>query len=212
MTARLHRLDECEKFRKYKGGSMVGPNRPPFDPKKPKLLISKAIEIEVAEKARDKAGQSGVTDLSAYEAEIEKLNKELDEMFGGGGDGEKGSGPSKGCASCSCKTDNLGMKAFTRDLRTNFKGLDDIYVWHALAGAWGGVRPGATHLKAKIEPARLSPGLDGTMTDLAVVKIVEGSIGLVDPSQADDFYDSMHSYLSNVGITGVKVDVIHVSQ
>ncbi|GFQ01549.1 stachyose synthase [Phtheirospermum japonicum] len=131
MTARLHRLDECEKFRKYKGGSI------------------------------------------------------------------------------SCKSENSGMKAFTRDLRTNFKGLDDIYVWHALAGAWGGVRPGATHLKSRVVPCKLSPGLDGTMTDLAVVKIIEGSIGLVDLDQADDFYDSMHSYLSKVGITGVKVDVIH---
>ncbi|KAG8389577.1 hypothetical protein BUALT_Bualt02G0243600 [Buddleja alternifolia] len=204
MTARLHRLDECEKFRKYKGGSMSGPDRPPFDPKKPKLLISKAIEIEVAEKARDKAAQSGVTDLSRYEAEIEKLNKELIEMFGGGGNEEKGSTSSKSCSSCSCKSENLGMKAFTKDLRTDFKGLDDIYVWHALAGAWGGVKPGATHLDAKIVPCNLSPGLDGTMTDLAVVKIIEGSIGLVNPDQAEDLYDSMHSYLSKVGITGVK--------
>jgi stachyose synthetase len=49
------------------------------------------------------------------------------------------------------------------------------------------------------------------MEDLAVVKLVEGSIGLVDPNQADDLYDSMHSYLAESGITGVKVDAIHVS-
>ncbi|KAK6120141.1 hypothetical protein DH2020_046047 [Rehmannia glutinosa] len=157
-------------------------------------------------------GAQRSSDLSKYEAEIAKVKKkELDEMFGGGGDEKgSGSGSSKGCSDCSCKSsENFGMKAFTKDLRTNFKGLDDIYVWHALAGAWGGVRPGATHLKSKIVPCKLSPGLDGTMTDLAVVKIIEGSIGLVDPDQADDFYDSMHSYLSKVGISGVKVDVIH---
>ncbi|KAL2507561.1 putative galactinol--sucrose galactosyltransferase 4 [Forsythia ovata] len=206
MTARLHSFEECEKFRKYKGGSMTGPNSPPFDPKKPKMLISKAIELEAAEKAQDKAAQSGVTDLSQYEIEVEKRKKELEEMFGG----EEGGNPSsKGCSSCSCKSENFGMKAFTRDLKANFKGLDDIYVWHALAGAWGGVRPGATPLNAKIVPCKLSPGLDGTMTDLAVVKIVEGSIGLVHPDQADEFYDMMHSYLAKVGITGVKVDVIH---
>lgn len=102
------------------------------------------------------------------------------------------------------------MKAFTKDLRTHFKGLDDIYVWHALCGAWGGVWPGTAHLNSKIIPCKLSPGVDGTMDDLAVVKIVEDGIGLVHPDQADDFYDSMHSYLSNVRITGVKVDVIHV--
>ncbi|XP_073053919.1 LOW QUALITY PROTEIN: stachyose synthase-like [Primulina eburnea] len=207
MTARLHRLDECEKFRKYQGGSLTGPNRPPFDPKKPKMLIHKAIELEFAEKSRDKAALSGVTDLSQYEAEIQRHAKELDAMFGGEEEEEKGS--SEKCSSCSCKLQNSGMKAFTKDLRTTFKGLDDIYVWHALCGAWGGVRPGATHLNSKVVPCKLSPGLDGTMTDLAVVKIIEGSIGLVHPDQADDFYDSMHSYLAKVGITGVKVDVIH---
>ncbi|KAJ9171705.1 hypothetical protein P3X46_015029 [Hevea brasiliensis] len=201
MTARLHRLDECEKFRKYKGGSILGPNRPTFDPKRPKMLISKAIELEHAEKDRDKAIQSGVTDLSAFERRMEQLKKELDALFGGE--------DKSGCGNCSCKVENYGMKAFTRDLRTKFKGLDDIYVWHALCGAWGGVRPGSTHLNSKITPCKLSPGLDGTMNDLAVVKIIEGGIGLVHPEQVGDFYDSMHSYLASAGITGVKVDVIH---
>ena len=208
MTARLHRLDECEKFRKYKGGSMLGPDAPSFDPKKPKMLISKAIELEHAEKDRDKAIQSGVTDLSGFEAKILKFKQELNEMFGG----EESSNVSsqEGCGSCSCKAETYGMKAFTRDLRAKFKGLDDIYVWHALCGAWGGVRPGSTHLSAKVVPCKVSPGLDGSMTDLAVVKIIEGGIGLVHPDQSEDFYDSMHSYLAKVGITGVKVDVIHV--
>ncbi|KAL3572299.1 hypothetical protein D5086_026203 [Populus alba] len=205
MTARLHRLDECEKFREYKGGSMLGPHPPSFDPKKPKMLISKAIELEHAEKDRDKAIQSGVTDLSAFESKIQKSKQELDVMFCG--DEKSVSTGSSG--SCSCKADSYGMRAFTRDLRTKFKGLDDIYVWHALCGAWGGVRPGATHLNSKIIPCKLSGGLDGTMNDLAVVKIIEGGIGLVQPDQAGDFYDSRHSYLASVGITGVKVDGMH---
>jgi len=41
-------------------------------------------------------------------------------------------------------------------------------------------------------PSKLSPGLDGTMLDLAVVNIGKGAIGLVHPDQAIDFYDSMH--------------------
>ncbi|KAI3408616.1 Galactinol--sucrose galactosyltransferase [Psidium guajava] len=207
MTARLYRLDECEKFRKYRAGTMLGPGAPSFDPKKPKMLIAKAIEVEHAEKDRDKAVRSGVKDLAELESRIEKLKRELGELFGGEEEGEDYT--AGGCGKCACKSENYGFKAFTRDLRKKFKGLDDIYVWHALCGAWGGVRTGSTHLKSKIVPTKLSPGLDGTMTDLAVVKIVEGGIGLVDPSQAGDFYDSMHSYLARVGITGVKVDVIH---
>lgn len=104
------------------------------------------------------------------------------------------------------------MEAFTRDLRLRFKGLDDIYVWHALCGAWNGVRPETmTHLKAKVVPFDLSPGLDATMPDLAVDKIVEAGIGLVHPSKAHEFYDSMHSYLASVGVTGAKIDVFQVS-
>ncbi|KAG6749774.1 hypothetical protein POTOM_046843 [Populus tomentosa] len=175
MTARLHRLDECEKFREYKGGSMLGPHPPSFDPKKPKMLISKAIELEHAEKDRDKAIQSGVTDLSAFESKIQKLKQELDVMFCG--DEKSVSTGSSG--SCSCKADSYG------------------------------VRPGATHLNSKIIPCKLSGGLDGTMNDLAVVKIIEGGIGLVQPDQGGDFYDSMHSYLASVGVTGAKVDAIH---
>ncbi|KAL6968650.1 Tethering factor for nuclear proteasome sts1 [Sarracenia purpurea var. burkii] len=208
MTARLHRLDEGKKFRNYKGGSLLGPNPPAFDAKKPKMLISKAIEVEHAEKAREKAVQSGVTELGELDKEIERLKRELNEMFGGG-ENEGGGGSGKGCGSCGCGKEVNGMKGFTEDLKKKFKGLDDIYVWHALCGAWGGVRPGATHLNSKIFQCKVSPGLDGTMTDLAVVKIMEGGIGLVHPDQAEDFYDSMHSYLSKVGITGVKVDVIH---
>ncbi|XVF72766.1 hypothetical protein PTKIN_Ptkin12aG0146800 [Pterospermum kingtungense] len=203
MTGRLHRFDEGEKFRKYKAGSFLGPNGPQFNPQKPKMLITKAIEIEHAVKARDRAIQSGATDVSEFESKIKKLQQELDDMF------EREDQSSLSNESCGYEADDYGMKAFTRDLRTKFKGLDDIWVWHALCGAWGGVRPGATHLDCKIAPCNVSSGLKGTMPDLAVDKIVEAGIGLVHPSQADDLYDSMHSHLAKSGVTGVKVDVIH---
>lgn len=181
---------------------MLGPNPIPFDKKKPKMLIQKAIELEQVVKARDKAAEGGIIGYN-WDEVIEKLKQKLNEMFG--------EGQPNGVGSFSCKDEAFGLKAFTKDLRTNFKDLDDIYVWHALCGAWGGVRPGTTHLDSKIISCKVSPGLDGTMDDLAVIKIVEGGIGLVLPDQADDFYNSMHSYLAKAGITGVKVDVIHVS-
>ncbi|KAL4376466.1 hypothetical protein GQ457_02G002100 [Hibiscus cannabinus] len=205
MTSRLYRFEECEKFRRYKGGSFLGSNSLSFNPQRPKMLITKAIEVEHAVKARDKALLSGATDVSEIEAKINKVKQELDDMF----KGEGSALPNGNHENCGCNADDYGMKAFTRDLRSQFKGLDDIWVWHALCGAWGGVRPGATHLDCKVVPCNVSPGLDGTMPDLAVDKIVEGGIGLVDPSQAGDFYDSMHSHLAKSGVTGVKVDVIH---
>ncbi|KAL8166609.1 hypothetical protein V2J09_008108 [Rumex salicifolius] len=189
MTARLHRLDEGEKFRSYKSGSILDPNAPSYDTKRPKLLISKAVEIEHAEKAVIKDHDK-----------IQRLKTELDEMINGGSSVQSLEFNGDCC---------YGMKAFTKDLRRKFKGLDDIFVWHALCGAWGGVRPGATHLNAKVVPCFPSSGLDGTMDDLAVVRIVEGGIGLVHPDQTEEFYESMHSHLASAGITGVKVDVIH---
>lgn len=207
MTARIYRFEECKKFRKYKEGAMLSPKCPPFDPKRPKALISKAVELEQAEKARDKAQKAGVLDLSQIEAKIQKYQQELNEML------DEGREEKSTCSNFSSQdSSTYGLKALTKDLRQNFKGLDDIYVWHALCGAWGGVRPGATHLNTNIVPCEVSEGLSQTMEDLAVVKIVEGGVGLVHPSQADELYNSMHSYLASVGITGVKVDVIEVKK
>ncbi|KFK35650.1 hypothetical protein AALP_AA4G018400 [Arabis alpina] len=203
MTARLHSFKECKKFRNYKGGSFLATDASHFDPSKPKMIIYKATERirAIIEKGK-LIGESSEQELDLLDEKIKKYSEELNAMFDevwkeesfGSEDGSGGSGS--------------GMEAFTRDLRLRFKGLDDIYVWHALCGAWNGVRPETfKNLKTKIVPLALSPGLDATMTDLAVDKIVEAGIGLVHPSKAHEFYDSMHSYLASVGITGAKIDV-----
>lgn len=188
MMARLYRFEESGKFRSYKKGEFLSATGAGFDPERTKLQISMAIELEQAEKARD--GEK--IDLLR-----EKLEGEMNPLGGSGGAGAGGEGG--------------GLKGFVKDLRKRFPGVEDIYAWHALCGAWGGVRPGATHLEATVVSAALSPGLDGTMEDLAVVKIVEGGVGLVRPEQAAELYESMHSHLADSGISGVKVDVIHVS-
>ncbi|XP_039062705.1 galactinol--sucrose galactosyltransferase-like [Hibiscus syriacus] len=48
------------------------------------------------------------------------------------------------------------------------------------------------------------------MEGLAVDKIFNTGIGLVPPEKADELYEGLHSHLENVGIDGVKVDVIHL--
>ncbi|VVB06957.1 unnamed protein product [Arabis nemorensis] len=177
MTARLHSFKECKKFRNYKATERI------------QAIIEKAKLIR----------ESGEQDLHQLDEKIKKYSEELNAMFDEV-EKEESLGSEDGSGS--------GMEAFTRDLRSRFKGLDDIYVCHALCGAWNGVRPETlTHLKTKIVPFEQSPGLDATMTDLAVDRIVEAGIGLVHPSKAHEFYDSMHSYLASVGITGAKIDV-----
>lgn len=104
-----------------------------------------------------------------------------------------------------------GMKAFVRDLKEEFKTVEHVYVWHAFMGYWGGVRPNVPGLpKAQVVTPKLSPGLEMTMEDLAVDKIVKNGVGLVQPEKAQELYEGLHSHLEDCGIDGVKVDVIHL--
>ncbi|XVF58020.1 hypothetical protein PTKIN_Ptkin07bG0028800 [Pterospermum kingtungense] len=106
---------------------------------------------------------------------------------------------------------NKGMGAFVKDLKEEFNTVDFVYVWHALCGYWGGLRPNVPGLpENKVIRPELSPGLKKTMEDLAVDKIVSTGVGLVPPEIADQLYEGIHSHLENVGIDGVKVDVVHI--
>ncbi|XP_020226451.1 galactinol--sucrose galactosyltransferase [Cajanus cajan] len=103
-----------------------------------------------------------------------------------------------------------GLKGFVRDLKEGF-GVEYVYVWHALCGYWGGVRPGVKGMaEATVEEVRLSEGLKGTMEDLAVDKIVQNRVGVVPPDHVAEMYEGLHSHLESSGIDGVKVDVIHL--
>ncbi|GAU35819.1 hypothetical protein TSUD_155940 [Trifolium subterraneum] len=106
----------------------------------------------------------------------------------------------------------LGMGGFVRDLKREFGGLlKEVYVWHAFCGYWGGIRPNVEGMpESVVVEAKLSPGAEKCMTDLAVVKIVENGVGLVKPEEACKLYDELHSHLKSVGVDGVKIDVTHV--
>lgn len=105
-----------------------------------------------------------------------------------------------------------GMGAFIKDLKEEFESVEDVYVWHALCGYWGGIRPNMQGMpEARVVTPRLSQGLRMTMEDLAVDKIVKSGVGLVPPNLAHQLYEGLHSHLQSVGVDGVKVDVIHVS-
>ena len=184
MLCRLYRFKENEKFAKYQAGAMLKLHSPKFSQEEHDRRFKEMVALAMKKKA---IKEEGGDDSGLPEATIIEYLKE-----------EKG-------------VKRGGLKALVNDLKAKFSGLDDVYVWHALCGAWGGVRPGTTHLDNKVCEATIAAGLEKTMYDLAVVMVVKGGIGLVNPSQAGDLYESMHSYLADAGITGVKVDVIHVS-
>lgn len=104
-----------------------------------------------------------------------------------------------------------GMGAFVRDLKENFKSVEYVYVWHALCGYWGGLRPNVAGMpECEVVGPKLSPGAGMTMEDLAVDKIVNNGVGLVSPELVEQMYEGLHSHLESVGIDGVKVDVIQL--
>ncbi|XP_010249424.2 PREDICTED: galactinol--sucrose galactosyltransferase [Nelumbo nucifera] len=103
------------------------------------------------------------------------------------------------------------MGAFIRDLKETFKSIEYVYVWHALCGYWGGIRPHVPGMpESRVIAPKLSPGLQMTMEDLAVDKIVNNGVGLVPPEMVQQMYEGLHSHLQSVGIDGVKMDVIHL--
>lgn len=105
-----------------------------------------------------------------------------------------------------------GMGAFVEDLKDEFKSVGDVYVWHALCGYWGGIRPNMPGMpESRMVEPKLSRGLQTMMEDQAVDQIMENRVGLVPPELARKMYEGLHSHLRTAGIDGVKVDVIHVS-
>ncbi|KAL7098370.1 hypothetical protein ACP275_09G013200 [Erythranthe tilingii] len=89
-------------------------------------------------------------------------------------------------------------------------GMKYVYVWHALAGYWGGLSPSSEKLNEynpKIEYPVQSPGNIGNYRDIAMDSLEKYGVGLIDPKKIYEFYNDLHSYLSRCGIDGVKVDV-----
>lgn len=158
------------------------------------------IKFEENYKFRDYKGHSS-TRLSATNNNDKGLNN-----------GDKGH-DSVGLSASNDKGDKKGLGEFVRELKEGYGTVEYVYVWHALCGYWGGIRPGVEGMpEAVVERPKLTPGLEGTMEDLAVDKIVNNGVGLVPPHLVDQMYEGLHSHLEDAGVDGVKVDVIHVSK
>ncbi|XP_065874401.1 probable galactinol--sucrose galactosyltransferase 2 [Euphorbia lathyris] len=94
-------------------------------------------------------------------------------------------------------------------------GLKLVYMWHALAGYWGGVLPSAENMK-KYNPKLVypiqSPGNVGNQRDIVADSLEKFGVGVIDPSKIFDFYNDLHSYLASSNVDGVKVDVQNLTE
>nr|GEY26940.1 probable galactinol--sucrose galactosyltransferase 1 [Tanacetum cinerariifolium] len=106
----------------------------------------------------------------------------------------------------------MGLRHVVTDIKDHHK-LKHVYVWHAITGYWGGVRPGVAemdHYNSKLSFPVSSPGAESNENCDALKAITKNGLGLVDPEKVFNFYNELHSYLASAGIDGVKVDVQNI--
>ncbi|KAJ6980533.1 hypothetical protein D5086_022697 [Populus alba] len=106
----------------------------------------------------------------------------------------------------------LGLKHTVTEIKERHD-LKYVYMWHAITGYWGGVRPGGAemeHYEPKLSYPISSPGVESNEHCDALKSITTNGLGLVNPEKVFSFYDELHSYLSSAGIDGVKVDVQNI--
>lgn len=103
----------------------------------------------------------------------------------------------------------VGIKSIV-NIAKEKHGLKYVYVWHAITGYWGGVRPGVKEMEeygSLMKYPAVSKGvMDNDPTWNTDVMAIQG-LGLVNPKSVYKFYNELHSYLASAGIDGVKVDV-----
>lgn len=88
-----------------------------------------------------------------------------------------------------------------------------VYVWHALVGYWGGVKPaaeGMEHYDTSLAYPIQSPGVMGNQPDIVMDSLSVHGLGLVHPKKVYNFYNELHQYLASCGVDGVKVDVQNI--
>ncbi|KAL0341618.1 UNVERIFIED_CONTAM: putative galactinol--sucrose galactosyltransferase 2 [Sesamum calycinum] len=104
---------------------------------------------------------------------------------------------------------STNLKELIHHIKENY-GLKYVYMWHALAGYWGGVLASSEALKKynpKLAYPVQSPGKLGNIRDIAMDSLEKYGVGVIDPQKVYDFYNDMHGYLASSGVDGVKVDV-----
>ncbi|CAI8610360.1 unnamed protein product [Vicia faba] len=102
----------------------------------------------------------------------------------------------------------LGIKGIV-NIAKEKHGVKFVYVWHAITGYWGGVRPGLEmeEYGSVMSFPEISKGVKENEPTWKSDPLAVQGLGLVNPKKVFSFYDNLHKYLSGAGVDGVKVDV-----
>uniref|UniRef100_A0A0D9WWR5 galactinol--sucrose galactosyltransferase n=1 Tax=Leersia perrieri TaxID=77586 RepID=A0A0D9WWR5_9ORYZ len=102
-----------------------------------------------------------------------------------------------------------GLKNLVTQVKRT-QGVRQVYVWHAMAGYWGGVSPSPSEMsryEAALAFPIQSPGVTANQPDIVMDSLSVLGLGLVHPRRVHTFYGELHAYLATCGVDGVKVDV-----
>uniref|UniRef100_A0A0E0E914 galactinol--sucrose galactosyltransferase n=1 Tax=Oryza meridionalis TaxID=40149 RepID=A0A0E0E914_9ORYZ len=107
--------------------------------------------------------------------------------------------------------DTPGLRMLVEEVKGEH-GIRQVYVWHAMAGYWGGVAPAPAmeRYEAALAYPVQSPGVTANQPDIVMDSLSVLGLGLVHPRKVLDFYDELHAYLASCGVDGVKVDVQNI--
>ncbi|KAK7388636.1 hypothetical protein VNO78_23458 [Psophocarpus tetragonolobus] len=107
------------------------------------------------------------------------------------------------------QTKEAGIKNIV-EIAKKKQSVKHVYVWHAITGYWGGVRPGVKEMEeygSVMKYPNVSSGVRENEPTWKTDPLAVQGLGLVNPDKVFTFYDQLHSYLSSAGVDGVKVDV-----
>ncbi|CAA0821392.1 Probable galactinol--sucrose galactosyltransferase 1 [Striga hermonthica] len=107
---------------------------------------------------------------------------------------------------------SMGIRHIVTEIKDHHS-VKYVYVWHAITGYWGGVKPGVAemeHYESKMAYPVSSPGVQSNEPCDCLNIITKTGLGLVNPEKVYSFYNELHSYLASAGIDGVKVDVQNI--
>jgi hypothetical protein len=90
-----------------------------------------------------------------------------------------------------------GLKAAVGEICKKHHQIQDVAVWHAMLGYWGGVSPTGR----LAEKYKLLKVLSKAITPLS------RELHIIHPDDARRMYDDFYAFLSSCGITAVKTDV-----
>lgn len=113
---------------------------------------------------------------------------------------------------CEITQDPPGLRHVVEEAKEHHN-VKYVYVWHALAGYWGGVKPAAAgmeHYDSSLAYPVQCPGILGNQPDVVLDSLSVYGLGLVHPKKVYNFYNELHSYLASAGVDGVKVDVQNI--